>query len=346
MPPLDIFPEVEGPLSERSPAELIELIGEKRITGVLEAHQGPRRWELAVRGGEVVTIESTVSAEDPLDELLSLTEGRYRLRPQLLLPDGSVSDRMSVAGKIEDFGASELIRCCEDGGLNGSLRVRRAGELVEVLFDAGTLTAFTLDGRQGLEVNEVWRWTEGEWAIRARPPLEAPPNPKDTGLNFLKELEFAAVEMLDSSAEPGEDDTTIPRRPRRDHSIKVVYLDTPEKVPDDPAPVSSRYARTDITGVVVYPRPVPAVEVVDRGAVAQMPSLGEEDDGEPSSLELALMPKERKELVDEPEGPDEPEVPDELEEAEGDVPWRLIAIAVVLLTAIGLLLWLLSSAPE
>lgn len=193
---LEIFPEVTGSLSERSPADLIALAAEKRITGVLEAHDGPNRFELILRGGEIESTEAARVSDDPLSSFLSLEKGRYRLRQQLLLPSGELSDIRLATGKLEDHSTIELVQSCESGGLHGTLRIKCGGRLVEVLFDGGILTTITLDGHQDVDVQDMWEWTTGEWAILALPALEPAPDPCDSGMDFLRDFEVAAVEFI------------------------------------------------------------------------------------------------------------------------------------------------------
>ena len=200
----EIFPEVSGSLTERSPTDLIVLIERKRITGVLEAHDGPSRFELVLVGGEVKHVETTVECDDPLEGFLGLEKGRYRLRQQVLLPDGDVSDQRVAIGSLEDHGPIDLVQSCELGGLHGTLRIKSGGRIVEALFDAGVLTTITLDGHQDVDVNDVWGWKQGEWAILALPALEPPPDPCDSGMDFLRDFEVAAVSFLSDAAQKAE----------------------------------------------------------------------------------------------------------------------------------------------
>jgi hypothetical protein len=334
----DIFPEVEGALEQRPPAELIALVERKRITGVLEAHDGPRRWELTLRGGEIEKVESSVESDDPIGGLLALERGKYRLRQQLLLPDGATCDRRVATGRLEAHGPVELVRTCERGGLNGTLRLKNEGRLVEALFDAGVLTTITLDGHQDVEARDLWGWSVGEWAILARPALDPPPNPKDSGLEFLKEFEVAAVSFLAAAerraattwttgdGDGDGDEAIFPAPMRGDRSVRIVYLDTAPPA-DDTVPASSRYAKTDVTAVVVYQRPRQRIIVQDTAAVAR-----ESND----AIELAFAPaSERRERA--PAGSDLPE-----RRPAHESPWLYLAIALVLLGLTGVILYLAS----
>jgi hypothetical protein len=323
-PRIDYFPEIAGTLEERSAVELVELIGEKRLTGVIEAHDGPRRWEIMLRGGEISDALSTVEGEDPLESFLATSRGRYRLRQQVLLPDGAVSDRLVEKGAIGDQGPAELFRCCDGGGLTGTLRLRREGAMAEALFDAGVLTTITFDGHQEIDVDDLWNWTSGEWAILARPALDAAPNPLDSGLAFLREIEVAAADFLKYSDERDDDSDHITRpriAKRRDQTVKVVYLETVDPY-EDTVPVSSRYAETDITAVVVYQRPV-----------RELPTPGD-------PLRLALAPatakREREEARELDVEPDK----------RSDVPWALIIVTLVLLALIATILFVLTLEPS
>jgi hypothetical protein len=330
----DIFPEISGVLEQRPPAELVAMAERKRITGVLEAHDGPRRWELVLRGGEIVAAESSVEG-GAIASFLALERGKYRLRQQLLLPDGTVSDRRVAAGRLEEQSPVDLVRTCERGGLNGKLRLKCGGRLVEALFDAGVFTTITLDGHQDVDVRDVWTWGEGEWAILALPALEPPPNPKDSGLEFLREFEVAAVSYLASAerkeaasweVDDGDEDSPLRGLGARDRSVRVVYLDTAPPV-DDPGAVRSRYSDTDVTAVVVYKRPSQRIIVQDTAAVAR--EAGD-------ALELALAPATtRRER--EPAGSDLAE-----RRPSRESPWLLVAIALVMVALIGVVLYLVS----
>lgn len=331
----DIFPEIDGAIEQRSPAELIALAKRKRITGVLEAHDGPRRWELTLRGGEIEKVESVVEGADPIESFLALEHGKYRLCQQLLLPDGTASDRRVATGRLEDHGPLELVETCERGGLNGTLRLKHEGRLIEALFDAGVLTTITLDGHQDVEARDLWSWSTGEWAILARPALDPPPNPKNSGLAFLKEFEVAAVSFLATAerraaaswkvGDDDEGDSPLPDTARGDRSVKIVYYDTAPA--EDAVPLSSRYAKTDVTAVVVYQRPTPRIIVQDTAAVAR-----ESND----AIELAFAPSSaRRERP--PARLDLPE-----RRPAHEIHWLYLVIAAVILGLIGVILYLVS----
>lgn len=329
----DFFPEIEGTLEERRPEELIELVVEGRLSGILEAHDGPRRWELVLRGGDIISVETTVEGDEELEVFYELEQGRYRLRQQLLLPDGSRSDRFVETGELADADPIALVRCCEEGGLTGTLRLRELGRVAEALFDRGELTTITLDGHQDVDVDDLWRWQDGQWAILARPALDAAPNPLDSGLAFLKEIEVAACDFLaeaEASRRDDSEETTQPRRHRRSgQTVKVVYLDTVDPY-EDTVPVSSRYAKTDITAVVVYSR-----SKGGRTGPADSP-ISIPTVGDPVRMALAPATAKKKEET-------EKRVSEVETRPDHETPWALIVVTVVLLSVIAVILWLLSS---
>lgn len=368
----EIFPEVSGTLSEKSPSDLIILFEKKKITGVLEAHDGPSRFELVLRGGEVIDAVTTVESDDPLESFLNLEKGRYRLRQQLLLPDGDLSDQKVAVGSLEDHGPISLVQSCELGGLHGTLRIKSGGRIVEVLFDAGVLTTITLDGHQDIDERDVWTWTKGEWAILALPALEPAPDPCDSGMEFLQDFEVAAVNFISDAQQDADDRWGLedsrellvaeeakggsskevrPKRPD-ERTVRVVYYDTATQA-DDPTPLPSRYSDADVTSTFVYKRPKQKiiVENTDRGSsqdgeilslAAAMPST-EEVSKDP--IELAFAPAERKRPDTQPQRISKTTVFNEPEPKKRDNPWPVIIVTVVLLGLIGLLLYLLSMMP-
>lgn len=390
---LEIFPEVTGTLKERSPADLITLIEQKRITGVLEAHDGPRRFELILRGGEIESAEATEDPEDPVSSFLNLEKGRYRLRQQLLLPNGELSDQRVATGTIEEFNTIDLVQSCEQGGLHGTLRVKCGGRLVEVLFDGGLLTTITLDGHQDVDVQDMWEWTTGEWAILALPALEPAPDPSDSGMDFLKDFEVAAVNFIsdaqqktdatwgledsrelllipdakpvDSTQEgveparpilderppndaPVIEATVEPRQKRPDErTVRVVYYDT-AKPSEDPTPLPSRYSDADVTSVFIYKRPKQKIIVENstcqerdtrplEGEIVSLAEMSNQQESSKDPIELAFAPA--------PKRVSRPTDFRPLPQKKRRGPWATIIVTLVLLSLIGLLLYLISFLP-
>ncbi len=301
-----LFPEVSGPVEERPPIELLAELARRRFTGLLEAHDGPRRWELTYRGGDVAAAESTEPG-DPAETVAALTHGRYRLTQQLLLPGGEVSHRRVAEGALEDHPPALLFRTCEAGGLSGALRLLSRGRCAEVLFEAGDPLAITLDGHQDVEVQDLFRWREGHWAMLARPAFDPGPKPEDTGVAFLRVVEVALSEVLSSAARGQPEERVEPVRPARseDSSVRVVYLDTVQPL-EDSASKPSRYARKDLTAVQVFVsstrREGPKAKE-DEVTAKNQPV----DDGSEASPDAPEVPE-----------PDEPEAPVDDEQAEDD----------------------------
>lgn len=244
-----LFPEVGGSFEERPPVELLAELGRLRFTGLLEAHDGPKRWELKYRGGDVVTAEST-EAGDAVETLTELTKGRFRLSQQLLLPGGEVIHRRLAEGDLGTRGALELFKACEAGGLSGALRLLSDGRFAELQFDAGSPTSITLDGHQDVQVQELFGWTSGYWAILARPAFDPTPRPEDSGVAFLREVAVALSDLLEPLPAEARVETHRSTGPE-ESSVRVIYLDTVKPL-EDSASTPSRYARTDLTAVQVF----------------------------------------------------------------------------------------------
>ena len=246
-----LFPEIEGSLADCSPAALVGLVDDRRITGVLEAHDGPKRFELVLRGGEIADAESTEDG-DAVESFLALEKGRYRLRQQLLLPDGEATSRRVAEGSLEEVPPAKLVRTCEKGGLTGSLRLLSDERFAELLYSAGTLTAVTLDGRQDVEATDMMRWSSGRWALVARPALEAPPRPEDSGVLFLREVEMALGDLVGVAEQgAGARTSSPPDGSPPEGAVRIVYLDTVEPL-EDSASKPWTYSDKDLTDVEVF----------------------------------------------------------------------------------------------
>ncbi len=107
--------------------------------------------------------------------------------------------------------------------------------------------------------------------------------------------------------------------------MKIVYLETaPGR---NGAELSSRYADTDVTGVVVYK----GLKRNGEGAM-QLPTPGD-----PIQAALAKVDPPKPAAQVRPAG----EVPTR----RSDVPWVMILVTLVLLALIGGVLWMLSLQP-
>jgi len=259
-----VFAPVQGDFKKRPPIDLLKDCEEKRFTGLIEVEGADLRGSVLMRGGEVSSLQLQGAQGDALDAFLGLQEGQYVLRQKMPTLDGSLTAEAVVRGSIAQHSPADVLRFCEGAGLSGQVRMTSGGRHLEVFYEAGAMTAITVDGKSDADLDHAFRWRVGEFVITARPAF-APPKPiEESGLHFLNVVEVALAKVIDKAEAVRERDTqqrpiplvTKRRRktepPPRDtqRTVQVYFLEdvVPDRPSQPPPPSTTRHARQgDVT---------------------------------------------------------------------------------------------------
>lgn len=244
---------LSGTLSEGGAIELLRELEEKRITGELRFESDDEAGMIALYGGAIaVEQELRGDGRDSVDVLLELTDGRYEIRPRLPTLPVSKGDDFVKTGSLAVHVPADLMGYCEGGGLTGRLELRHEGRRAEAIYDAGELLAIELDGREDVDLSEVFGWEQGRFRIeldpeaparfraaeeaptteyvavpkeevpgarREEPPREAPQDApardskREDTRQFLRVVEMALVDVLDKSERARSPTRTSPPMP-------------------------------------------------------------------------------------------------------------------------------------
>lgn len=252
-------PILRGALRPDGAIELLRELEAKRITGLLRFEGGGAQGEIALHGGEIGLDQAPdPDGRDPVDLLLGLREGTYEVHARLPPLAVSRGDDVSKHGSLAVHVPADLMSYCEQAGLTGVLELRHEGQRLEAIYDAGELTAIELDGRDDVDLSEVFGWEQGRFRIAIDPaalgrvpedePDDAPPTKQvtlrrrdDTG-QFLRVVAMALVDVLEQSerarpatrssppmpppppARPRSSDAPPPSRRRADdQTVRLVY---------------------------------------------------------------------------------------------------------------------------
>lgn len=259
-----MFAPVQGDFRERPPIDVLKDCEEKRFTGLIEVEGAELRGSVLMRGGEVSSLQLHGAKGDALDAFLGLQEGRYVLRQKMPTLDGSLTAEAVVRGSLAQHGVADVLRFCEGAGLTGQVRMSSGGRHLEVFYEAGAMTAITVDGKSDADLDQAFRWRVGEFAVTARPAFAPPKRIEESGLHFLNVVELALGKVLDKAEAVRERDTQqrpIPLVTKRRRQTEPLPIDTsrtvqvyfleevvPERASQPPPPSTTRHARQgDVT---------------------------------------------------------------------------------------------------
>lgn len=266
-----MFAPVQGDFVERTPIDLLKACEEKRFTGLIEIDGAALHGSVLMRAGEVSSLQLQGAEGDALDAFLSLQQGRYTLRQHMPTLDGSLTTEPIVRGSLAEHGPADVLRFCESGGLTGQVRMASAGRRLEVFYEAGAMTAITVDGRSDADLDQAFRWRVGDFAITARPAFEAPKRPDESGLHFLSVVEVALGKVIDKAERVREErdtqqrpiplvtkrrrKTEPPKAPDPARTVQIYFLEdvVPDRPSQPPPPSTTRHALQgrDVTAELV-----------------------------------------------------------------------------------------------
>lgn len=268
--PTAVFAPVQGDFKERPPIDLLKDCEEKRFTGLIEVEGADLRGSVLMRGGEVSSLQLQGASGDALDAFLSMQEGRFVLRQKMPTLDGNLTGEAVVRGSLAQHGPADILRFCEGAGLSGQVRMTSAGRRLEVFYEAGAMTAITVDGKTDADLDQAFRWRVGEFAITASPAFAPAKRLDESGLHFLGVVELALQKVIDKAEAVRERDTQqrpiplVTKRRRKSEApppdpqrkVPVYFLDdvVPDRPSQPPPPSTTRHAKQgDVTIELVGP---------------------------------------------------------------------------------------------
>ena len=306
-------PVLSGALRSGGAIELLRELEEKRITGELRFASGDEEGRIAFYGGAIAAEqELRGDGRDPVDVLLEMQDGTYEIRPRLPALAVSKGDDLVKTGSLAVHVPADLMSYCERGGLTGRLELAHEGRRAEAIYDAGELLAIELDGRGDADLSEVFAWDQGRFRIeldasapeRARAAEDAPTTeyvavPKkrrDDTRQFLRVVEMALVDVLDSSERARSPTRTSPpmppppkarprppalppppppRRRTEEHTVRLIYL-SGEPATSTAADTSTRHVAkgraTEVALTDARPERRAASEPLEPDPMAKKPS--------------------------------------------------------------------------
>jgi hypothetical protein len=243
-------PVLSGVITSAGMLSVLEAIERRRTTGVLEFQAGDVRGEVWLIGGQIALDQVELSdGRDPVEVLLELREGDYRVVRRLPPLPVSQGDDSSRTGSLAVHVPADLMRYCEQACMTGRLALENDGRLAEVVYDSGELVAIHVEGHDEEDLNEVFGWEEGTFHIEALskpppPPIPAPASEEQadggasavaapavrgdaTGQHFLHTVEVALTKIVEERERRRSPTRTGPAlpdtaRPRASESVAGV----------------------------------------------------------------------------------------------------------------------------
>ncbi len=343
-------PVLSGEITTEGMLSVIQEIERLRTTGVLEFEHGDVRGEVQLIAGQIALDQKEMAdGADPVEVLLSLREGSYRMYQRLPTLPVSKGDDMSRTGSLAVHVPADLMRYCEHAGMTGTLLFENDGRSAEVVYDAGELVAIRVEGTDEEDLHEVFGWEEGTFRIQAlsrRPPVDEPaeaasaqpeatpePDPAaprrrdETGQMFLRSVEVALTRIVEEREKRRSPTRTSPPLPP---PPKARSSDSFPGIEPAPEPVASPQRR-DPTVRVIY---LNVRKDVDAGEGLR--HVRKDVAGEVALTDAA--PERRRGAPGSDPPPGDPDAPAQTTLA-GTLGWVLVVFALVV-AALGLLAWL------
>ena len=167
-------PVLSGEIPHDGVIDVLREIEQKRITGKIRYLIGDESGEVELSAGQIALDQDPLpSGADPVEAVLAARSGMFAVHA--LLPPLAVSqgDEHERRGSLAVHVPADLMTYCEQAGLTGSLEMRNAGKIVEVVYEFGELLAIRIDGREQTDLAEVFAWDEGSFRIELRTPSDA-----------------------------------------------------------------------------------------------------------------------------------------------------------------------------
>lgn len=191
-----------GSLAVHRPEAVLRFCEGVRFTGTLAFQSDRGRGVLPMLNGVPEIAPGDVHLEQALEQFLALEHGTYTLVQILPALEGASREGdLGLWGSLERVRPAELLRYCEGAGLSGTLTLRHGERTCVARYDRGELVSLTVDDDPGADPTDVFAWTQGTFAIRARSVFDhaRPSNPPHDNERLLKTLEVALVDILEKS---------------------------------------------------------------------------------------------------------------------------------------------------
>lgn len=231
-------PVLSGQITNEGVLSVIQEIERRRTTGVLEFEHQEVRGRVDLIAGQIALEQREMpDGRDPVEALLELRSGEYRLFQCLPPLPVSQGDSLTRTGSLSVHVPADLMNYCEHAGMTGTLAFENAGRRAEVVYDSGELVAIRVDGTDEEDLHEVFGWEEGSFQIQAQtipPPVEpaAPSSPElvedavaeeanaaapkrsdETAQHFLASVEVALTRIVEEREKRRSPTRTSPSRP-------------------------------------------------------------------------------------------------------------------------------------
>ncbi len=194
-------------LADVRPDAVLRFCEMAHFTGTLSFTTATGKGLLPVLNG-VPEVSDDASIEAALDEFLGSTEGTYTLKQ--ILPNLDAATRagdLAWHGTMSGGGIPDLMRYCESAGLTGTLRLTHGEETCDARYERGDLVSLEVDREEDQNLERVFAWPDGAFAIQAQPLFETeaePPPPRVVAAaaalpepQLLRTLEVALAEIMD-----------------------------------------------------------------------------------------------------------------------------------------------------
>jgi hypothetical protein len=261
---------MSGEIPDGGMLDVLREIETRRITGRLRFTAEGKTGDVAIVAGQIALDQETMKdGGDPVEVMLKLRRGHYVVHQRLPSLPISHGDDDHRSGSLEVHVPADLMNYCEQSGVTGTLRLQREANLAELVYDAGELLAIRLDGKEDADLSAVFSWDDGSFDIdvgrdvKALVPKSVPPpvaddssereptthfvkaRADDTGKNFLKVVEVALTDVVEtrervrpkSHTSPARAPApsvrpppaampkmTAPTKRRRENTVRIAYL--------------------------------------------------------------------------------------------------------------------------
>ncbi len=250
-------PVLRGTITPEGVLPILKDIEARRTTGVLRFASNGTRAELRLMAGQLDAEQPALDdGSDAVEAWLALKTGEYEVLQQLPPLPVSQGDGVVRTGSLAVHTAADLMQYCEAAGLTGTLAFERHGRRAEAFYDRGDLTGIQVDDADA-DVNEIFGWEEGTFAIAATPeaPALAASEPPPAAVKadpdadaFLRVVEVALSTILDEREKrrPARSDTTeasklrtsmpgVPSKREREATVRIVYRGARGASVDEPS---------------------------------------------------------------------------------------------------------------
>lgn len=198
---------IEGAIPPEGVDGLLGGLAQLGTTGVLEFENREVHGRVQLVRGQIADPDG--AERRSVEALLSLRDGAfavYPMLPHLPISRGTDSSRR---GSLAVHSPADLMRYCEQAGLNGRLLLESKGKLAIGNYRAGQLEDVSIDGGSADDFVEALDWDEGTFRVDSVPPPPeslppalresvSVPAPDPTELPFVEAFEQGLAALGDT----------------------------------------------------------------------------------------------------------------------------------------------------